>query len=812
MGIVLKPLSHPELSPLRIGDNLLVIGRDTAPFDALGDAVHSGLATRHACLFQDADNCYLMDLGTGAGTTRNHQALLAKQPIQLAAGDTLCFAGNLEFRVDHDERPVTPPTPAPVKLALAPAPDSVTVETIVIDAFPFLISRDGMLMVFSECETTVPAAMKTLSRRHAFLFLKDDAPHVMDLDSTNGTWVGNNKITPYTEVPLREDDILAFGGPRLSYTVHLEQTASPEPHGEQTISAATQTGEQTTSTTGLHRVGKTVYIQTVDSFLDIFLDQPSRQEAATPINEKPEIATPAPRSALGKARLFSRELKQALGDEHPRRRKTWLMISALVVALAAGGLYLYYAPQREIKTLIAQDQYRAGLIQAADYLRQHPENSEMSALAMEALVKNIVPDWQAAIEAEHFNTAAEQLAAIQELARRIPEGDVLLALLTWIGDLQAYINERGGRDAPLRLFRDEYAIPALLERWDSAARDFELLSIKIADWIPDFQSLRREMLSQQRLLRNEQIVYLRALTEFERNLRRLLAQGNTNEAMNQLVRFEGQYPKIVGLEALREDIAQLESLQHATRSQQPDTLIRLREIAFVTPWGQELAAAWLEQHLPPPEILDRYQAALAAWRAGETQRAITVLETLTSEPGSAMAAAKLAHFRTVARTFDVLQTNREQPDYGQRLLSFYNTLNPEEDRYFLEALAADLRNQRQALLTQAETLFKQAGSHWSEYQKTGGINGLMRLEETVSARFKQQSQRLARAYEAARRGTHLYDLLGQPRPESARQLHENIVAESKRQRQSFTDLSLVMEPGLMEAKLKLLPNLETGLP
>ena len=65
------------------------------------------------------------------------------------------------------------------------------------------------------------------------------------------------------------------------------------------------------------------------------------------------------------------------------------------------------------------------------------------------------------------------------------------------------------------------------------------------------------------------------------------------------------------------------------------------------------------------------------------------------------------------------------------------------------------------LSAQAKTLFEQAASHWQEYQRRGGINGLMRLEQTVSPSFRQQTQRLAQAYEAASGGARRHDLLRQ---------------------------------------------------
>ncbi len=431
-------------------------------------------------------------------------------------------------------------------------------------------------------------------------------------------------------------------------------------------------------------------------------------------------------------------------------------------------------------------------------------------MALQALVKETVPGWQADIEAGHFTAAADRLGKIQGQA--IPESGVLLGLLEWIGDLQNFLSERGGRDAPLKLFQDEQAISTLLERWNAVARDYELLSLKIADWVPDFQNLRRRVLSQQRLLRNEQAIYLKAIATLEQSLRQQLTQGNTDEALASLERFALQYPRIVGLAPLRADIAQFETLQRAIQNQDMGNLLDWREVAFTTPWVRETATQWLEEQLPPAEVLEHYQTALAAWKVGNARQAIALLKPLLQERGGLIVAAKLEHFQQVADAFEQLPAARGQSDYGERLLELNHALHPTEDRFFLDALAEDLRLQRQTLAARAKTLFQQATSHWEEYRRRGGISGLMRLEQTVSSSFKQQTRRLAQAYEAASAGARIYDLLRQDYPETTRKLYEDILAETRRQRQSLADLRLVMKSTLLDAKLQLLPDPRTLSP
>ena len=809
MSIVLRSLSHPELGVLSIADDLCLIGRDEPPFTSSRIAASTGLAVQHACIFRKENDFYFIDFGAGATTLHNNRALPPKYPTKIANNDELWFAGIFRFRVELDsrrERVAAPPAIAPAQLALLPVPDGVTSEAIAIHGIPpLLIGRDMMRSAPVEDADAVPAAIKPLSRCHALFFLKDNHLHVMDLGSTNGTWLGTERIPSYTGLPVGEGDTLAFGTLRLSYTVQIRQA------GDQTPSNQEPDVEETANSSGIYAVGRTVYIKKeANSFLKMLADHLD-ETPAEPAREKTDVATPALQKPMGKARAFIQELRAALGNERPRHR-AWVMGGVAAIVLVTAVLYLHNAPQREIKALVEQGEYQAGLLQAGEYLSQHPGDAEVSALALKALIKETVPGWQAEIEANRFAAAADRLRKTQNQAQAIPESGVLLGLLEWIGDLQVFLADRGGRDAPLKLFQDEHAIFALLERWEAVARDYELMALKVADWVPDFQELRRRVLSQQRLLRNEQTVYLKAITELEQSLRQQLTQGNVDEALAHLDRFALQYPRIVGLAPLRADIAQFETLQRAAKDQDLGNLLGWRKAAFTTTWVRETATRWLEEQLPPTEVLERYQTALAAWQVGNVQQAIALLKPLLQERGGLIVAAKLEHFQQVGETFEQLRTDREQPDYGERLLELSHTLHPAEDRFFLDALADDLRLQRQTLSAQAKTRFQQAASHWEEYQRRGGITGLMRLEQTVSQSFRQQTQRLAQAHEAASLGARHHDLLRQAYPEATRKLYDDILAETRRQRQSLTDLRLVMKPTLLDAKLHLLPDPRTSPP
>jgi pSer/pThr/pTyr-binding forkhead associated (FHA) protein len=79
---------------------------------------------------------------------------------------------------------------------------------------------DPSSTVFPEVDLTNDEdALKSVSRRHARIFLRDSAVRLEDLGSINGTHVNGRKLDPYMPEVLHDGDILQLG--RVSIEVNL---------------------------------------------------------------------------------------------------------------------------------------------------------------------------------------------------------------------------------------------------------------------------------------------------------------------------------------------------------------------------------------------------------------------------------------------------------------------------------------------------------------------------------------------------------------------------------------------------------------
>jgi hypothetical protein len=128
-------------------------------------------------------------------------------------------------------KPVAEAAPVPVSApAAAPAP-AVTGPYIeiadsgahipLVDQPQILIGReDDVSGIYPEIDMTPHRGEEGgVSRQHAQLIHEGDAWFVIDLDSTNGTYLNGDEVTAKTRQPLNDGDRLGFGD--VEATFHI---------------------------------------------------------------------------------------------------------------------------------------------------------------------------------------------------------------------------------------------------------------------------------------------------------------------------------------------------------------------------------------------------------------------------------------------------------------------------------------------------------------------------------------------------------------------------------------------------------------
>ena len=87
-----------------------------------------------------------------------------------------------------------------------------------------LVGRlDAAHGIFPELDMTPDGGLEQgVSRRHARIYAREGTCFVEDLDSTNGTFLNEERVTPYLPYAFKDGDLLTFGTMQLQVHIYLE--------------------------------------------------------------------------------------------------------------------------------------------------------------------------------------------------------------------------------------------------------------------------------------------------------------------------------------------------------------------------------------------------------------------------------------------------------------------------------------------------------------------------------------------------------------------------------------------------------------
>lgn len=842
--IVLVPIAHPGLGEIRIDESLFAVGRAEAPFATYPADVAAVLSRRHARIFSEQGAAYIADLGSKNGTTVNG-AIVAQQPARLRDGDELRFGAALSYRVRLVSRtPVHEPEPTPIVLTLTPERDDLGLQPVEVAGFPFLVSKADE--TFSRYKEVYPQQVNYVSRRHAHIFLKGGQPFIEDLGSTNGTFVNGKRVEEHA-VALGEGDLVAFGGNHFVYRLGIRNDAATDgtltsstPPPSQSAEAPAQSAPPEVAPTLASPVpvpvsvpapvpipvsapapaaapaqdaDKTTFVAAAGSFLDIFcVDYAAQQE-----DEVNQEALPQPEGEAGtvdkpygqgKFALVMDKLGSSFGAaERAGLKRAARWGGVLAAAVAALLLFLFFrgAPEREMKDLMATGNFARAAAVADAYLERHPDKVRFQAMGTEALMRAEVPAWIGKLQSRDFNGAEAALARMKTLGAHNADARGLLDELGWVGQLNRFVAGRGGVDAPIRMYADEASIRALLKHWDEDTPAHQRTLDRIASYVPQFKQPYADALSYVRKLQSDDSVYLAAIDRLNAALATGLASDHPETLQAVLADYAEKYPRLNGMDRLKEDLRRYLELDSAARARALGPLMALMaKASFSTPPFQARLRVLAASTLPPPELVRQYGEVDKAWRAGDSDKAFAGLQQIKTGPWAEAAAKDLARKQAVAAKFAELKSARGGNGYEESLLSFYAMLDPAVDTYFLKAVEPDVAAIHDAAIKRAQELMNGALAAWRQYRRDGAIGSEQRLESDISAKFRTQARLLASASVQARQGMRIYTQLKVGDTAQWSQLQEDIDSEAALQRRSLQELRMVLNPALLKAKLALI--------
>jgi len=457
--------------------------------------------------------------------------------------------------------------------------------------------------------------------------------------------------------------------------------------------------------------------------------------------------------------------------------------------------------------LLEQESYTEAAALADQYLEKHPDDQDMEALATEALLKGMLPEWLARIEAGDFPGAESILEDASLPTTASPERMQMLDLLEWATWLEQFMDERGGPASPTVMFKHEARVADLLNWWEKDEKMNRRMLGFMSQQVPEFGEMRATIFSHVRTLSSQKSLDLAAIEKLVTTTQDILDNGEPETLTTVFDEFDKTYPRIAGVEVLRVDLASYLAVNRELKARNWIAARRIVDATrFVSPPFHEKVSRIEADILPTDEIVQRYEEASAAWRAGELEKSFTLLESLTREQWWEVAVSTLGDKRELANRFEALQGAKGTTDYEEQLLQFYIDLDPVEDVYFAKAVEGEFEMHREKALARADEAFLSAQAAWEQYLERGGIRGLQRLEGRVSKVFREQAKLLTDATLALSQGLRVYRSLGAKYPDEWSGLYNHVRGEVSLQRRSLTELAMVLEPSLLKAKLELLPD------
>lgn len=798
MQVKLIPSPDSELPEIVIEDNMFSIGRNHKPFLSYPKDIVAQLSRNHARIFIERGSVFIVDTNSSNGTVVNGTKL-EQDPVSLNQNDSIDLGNNLAFKVaivDHsDDQTVLAPNTGKFTLTLTPLDNQLT--AVVIKHFPFLISKINPL--FSQFKDLLADDIAYISRKHAYFFIKDNQLYIEDLASTNGTFVNDVRLGE-NAIAINDGDNIGFGGKRFVYSTKLDSV-------QQQTEIVGNNKAAETAIQNSDNLSKTTFVTSADSFIDIFCAQEeeslvdAEQLSAAEAGDADAKKTFFDR-VFRKERLFLRQIKEALADDRKINRKVPIGIAITVILIAATYFYWNSSLEQKIYQLVDQKKYAQAVVSANDFLKNNPDHEEIRGLASDALLKSSVPYWATAIEQQDFSTADQLLSQMRQNSSANQDFQPYNEMLDWVGNLEEYIHNRGGQDAPLTIYQDEPKINEILDWWH-VDKDGHRRTLHFIDsTVPEFNPLYRKLSNHLTGLMDQKSTYIPEIQKLKSSIQEKLDGGRVAELGLVFDRFQNRYPNINGIDQLRKDWRLLSRFDDLVKSKEVGGIIAFLQTEQIqtAPFQQYLEKQWT--NLPESnELVTRYTSASRQWRNGDTEKAIALLSQSAGQAGDEFLTPELQRKQNIISKFNALNASKGSDAYRSNLMEFFKLLDASEDIYFVQLVSDEVETYKSEIANDADLQFKLAENFWDDYYSAGRIGAQLRLERRILKAFRTQANRLSKAYQHAQNGVSLYESIKLDLSPQWQDLYTKINKEFDYQ---WYSLDVVRsERSTVEAKLKL---------
>lgn len=749
------------LKPIEIDAFPYYIGRKENSFriyeDTLPDQLKS-LSRKHAEINYQDNRFLLRDLGSSNGTKLSGQAL-GQTPKPFQNGDQVIFAEFFKYVV---------------KIYSEDVLETVALESVAIE------DSDRTVVDTSEKKPMPPMGAAITEE-------------VSPAEETPSPGLAQ-QIAKLYEAPAKptEKDIST----RASDTSHSNLLKRDDSHASD---------DEESKQSG------TVYMSSATQFLKILTSKEKKDSTEEGVKDRAESDADKPAELGKRQNRIIGLIKEILHTLSPRpdvdKRRKWLLPGfAAILALAGIGWFTYlHTNEQTLERLMAAGKYREYVELANQVLAQKPDREDIRRSSTAALMRALMPEFSESLKQGRIDSAKEIIRSYATYASNNRDAKKVLEFLTWMADLELFFSQNDpGR--PINLFRDEAIIEPLVSRWETNEDDYRFIMDQMVEKSNVFEPIRGLIYHHLNVLELK-TTYLDSAKKLIRTIREKLDSGRNAEILNAIAEYERKYPKTEGLAELRREAANFKLLTQYIRARDVIQLSNFfKESQFLIPVFKQKVEYLKANDLPGPEMGFKIQAAGNAWKAGNAHQAFEILKPLVHERWGDIAETRMNHYRQVMDLLSAAKRSKGSQEQSNHMFELYSILNPREDQFFYKQVEVHFAGLREQELQKSKRLLVHAERVWNNYLKSGRITGLLRLESSVSQKFKQRANDLKTCFEDSRSAVKTYSMLGLKLPEKWERMHTRIDEEVKSQRLRIEDLSAVLGPEVSTAKLALLPQ------
>jgi pSer/pThr/pTyr-binding forkhead associated (FHA) protein len=555
----------------------------------------------------------------------------------------------------------------------------------------------------------------------------------------------------------------------------------------------------------------TVYIvSNATQFLKILT--PEEKHASKENNKKEDFISKADhqrRGAKEKNRILclAKEIFNTFSASPANVKKRRWFVTGLLPLIVIASVWWFVSlrmPEQKLKRLMIIGQYGDAVELSDQVLSKKPGDEDIRKKSTEALMRASLPEFTDALKMGRIKEAKNIIRSYANYTSHNPDGKEALELLFWIVDLEFYFSHNDP-NRPINLIRDEAVIEPLVSRWEVNEDNYRFFMEQMVQRSRSFESIRSIVYHHLNVLETKTI-YFDSVKKLNQTIREKLASEHNEEIMTVIDEYERKYPNTGGLSELRHEAGKyLELLFHLRNRDLVKISNFLKVNQFHTPIFKQELDVLKKDILPDSEIGLKVQSASQKWATGDFDKAISILEALANGPWGDIAEAKLDHYRRVLDLMAKASQTKGTAEHSTHIVALHRILSPNEDQFYYRQVEDKFVGFRDQELKASQRLMDKAKQGWSNYLNSGKIIGLLRLEATVSRKFRQMAGYLRTCFEQSRSGVKIYKKLGLPLPEKWNLLHARISTEVVVQRTRIEDLAAVLGPDVSNAKLALLP-------